>query len=88
MRIVGDFVRSRPAALWLSLPREWRLRPIRTSEDVSQYAIALVSPPSSASTADEAQTYELAGFFCAASQRLAFILSAAVAGRRDRKSVV
>ena len=84
MRIVGEFVRSRPAALWISLPREWRPRPMRTSDDVSQYAIALVSLPSSASNVDEAQAYELAGFFCAASQRIAFILSAAVAGRRSR----
>ena len=86
MRIVGDFVRSRPVALWIALPREWRPRPMRTSDDVSQYAIALVSLPSIASTVDETQTYELAGFFCAASQRLAFILSAAVAGRRRMRS--
>ena len=82
MRIVGDFLRSRPGHLWASLPRNWRPRPMLTADDVSQYAMALVSAPASASGASEAHTYELAGFFCAASQRLAFILSAAVAGRR------
>lgn len=84
MRIVGDFVRSRPVSLWPSLPREWRPRPIRTCEDVSQYAIALVSQPPGASNADAAEIYELAGFFCAAAQRIAFILAAAVEGRRSR----
>jgi hypothetical protein len=85
MRMVEDFMRSRPGALWLSLPREWRPRPMFTSDDVSLYAVALVSVPSSGSTADETQTYELAGFFCAASQRLAFILSAAAEGRRRKQ---
>ena len=82
IRIVGEFVRSRPVALWPTLPHEWRPRPMRTFHDVSQYAVALVSPPSRPSRADDAETYELIAFFCAASQRLAFILSAAVAGRR------
>lgn len=84
MRIVGEFVRSRPSELWPSLPRNWRPRPMLTTDDVSQYAMALVSAPSGPSTAGEAH-YELAGFFCAASQRLAFILSAAVAGKRHSR---
>src|SRR5258708_29532224 len=84
IRVAGDFIRSRPGDLWPSLPRNWRPRPMLTTDDVSQYAIALVSAPAGASAASEAHAYELAGFFCAASQRLAFILSAAVAGQPPR----
>ena len=82
MRIVVEFVHSKPADFWPRLPRDWRPRPMFTADHVAQYAISLVTNPKDPSHADEAETYELIAFFCAASQRFAFILSAAVAGRR------
>jgi hypothetical protein len=70
MELVNHFVETRSSEIWARLPDSCRPGPMRTSEDVSGYAVALVAKEFGLEGEAAADLYELASFFTAASHRL------------------
>jgi hypothetical protein len=70
MDLVNEFVETRPSEIWARLPDSCRPGPMRVSEDVSGYAVALLAKEFGLEGEAAADLYDLASFFTAASHRL------------------